>query len=198
MTGPPQLPSPASSPTSVTLWLGRLREGDPEALERVLPMVYDELRVLARAQLRGERPDHTLSPTALVHEAYMRLAGREELSPTNRHHFFAVAAQAMRRVLIDYARTRNRKKRGAGESPVTVELALLAGETEAEDLLALDDAIERLAQANERAARVVEQRFFAGLTLEEVAEVLGVSLKTVQRDWTVARAWLRKEIGAQL
>lgn len=192
------LDRPAPDP-SVTTWLQRLRDGDPDALGRLLPLVYDELRMLARAQLRGERQAHTLSATALVHEAYLRLSARDQILPGDRRHFFAIAAQAMRRVLIDYARTRNRKKRGGGQAPEMLEddVAFLTDEA-ADELLALDDALQRLAQANERAARVVEQRFFAGLTLEETAEVLDVSLKTVQRDWILARAWLRKEIASDL
>lgn len=184
---------------SVTIWLHRLRDGDPDALGRLLPLVYDELRVLAKAQLRRERSAHTLSATALVHEAYLRLSARDQLTPGDRRHFFAIAAQAMRRVLIDYARTRNRKKRGGGQVAEALEEndAFLTDEA-ADELLAMDDALSRLAHANERAARVVEQRFFAGLTLEETADVLDVSLKTVQRDWILARAWLRKEIAADL
>ncbi|MHB1170438.1 MAG: sigma-70 family RNA polymerase sigma factor [Longimicrobiales bacterium] len=185
---------PASG-ASVTILLHRLRAGDPEALDRLLPLVYDDLRVLARSQLRGERPSHTLDATALVHEAFLRLNQREQLEPADRHHFFAIAAQAMRRVLIDHARTRNRIKRGGGQQAVTLDENAFLSDEAADELLALDQALERLAAANERAARVVEQRFFAGLTLEETAEVLGVSLKTVQRDWILARAWLRKEIA---
>lgn len=181
---------------SLTTWLARLREGDSEALDRVLPVVYDELRALARAHLRRENAGHTLETTALVHEAYMRLSRREMMKPEDRRHFFAIAAQAMRHVLIDHARGRKRLKRGAGVQPISLEHAgLVFNDDTATDFLALDDALERLAVANARAARVVELRFFAGLTLEETAEVLDVSLKTVQRDWIVAKAWLRKEIA---
>lgn len=189
---------PAPSPASITQWLGRLHDGDPDALDRLLPLVYEELRALARSQLRGERFGHTLSATALVHEAYLRMAERESLTPEDRRHFFAIAAQTMRRVLIDYARARKRKKRGAGQVNVPLDAEVLASESAADDLLAIDHALERLAGVNERAVRVVEHRFFAGLTLEETATTLGVSLKTVQRDWIVARAWLRKEIGPLL
>lgn len=191
-------PDLAAPQTAVTMWLHRLRDGDPEALGALLPLVYDELRVLARAQLRGEGTGHTLSATALVHEAYLRLAEREKLTPGDRRHFFAIAAQAMRRVLVDYARTRKRKKRGAGEVPVALPAEEFLSAEAADELVSMDEALERLAKANDRAARVVEQRFFAGLTLEETAEVLGVSMKTVQRDWMLARAWLRKEIAADL
>jgi len=178
----------------LTQWLARLSEGDDEALDRLLPLVYDELRSLARAQLRNERVDHTLGATALVHEAYVRLA-RRDMDPKDRAHFFAIAAQAMRRVLIDHARGRDARKRGSGRTALSLEHAdaLLASDG-AEELLAIDDALERLARANPRAAQVVERRFFAGFTLEEIAESLGVATKTVQRDWTLARAWLQKEL----
>jgi RNA polymerase sigma factor (TIGR02999 family) len=189
-------PAPDSS---LTNWLHRLREDDPQALPRLLPLVYDELRALAHAQLRGERPGHTLGTTALVHEAYMRLARRDKFHPEDRRHFFAIAAQCMRRVLIDYARARKRQKRGAGVEFVPLDdVAPFLSDEAADELVALDDALQRLATANPRAASVVEQRYFAGLTLEETASVLGVSLKTVQRDWIVAQAWLRKEIRLQL
>lgn len=193
----PTMPDLAAPQTSVTMWLHRLRDGDPEALGALLPLVYDELRLLAKAQLRGEGVGHTLSATALVHEAYLRLAEREKLSPADRRHFFAIAAQAMRRVLVDYARTRKRKKRGAGEVPISLDAGEFLSPQAADELVSLDEALERLAKANERAARVVEQRFFAGLTLDETADVMGVSMKTVQRDWLLARAWLRKEIGVR-
>lgn len=184
---------------SVTQLLGRLREGDAEALDRLIPLVYDELRSLARAQLRREDPGHTLGSTALVHEAYMRLAAREELGAADRRHFFAIAAQAMRRVLIDHARTRKRKKRGAGQRLHSLDdAAALLADDAAEELTAIDDALGRLAHASPRAARVVECRFFAGLTLQETADILDVSMKTVQRDWLLARAWLRKEVEHDL
>ena len=192
------MPDLAVTQTSVTIWLHRLRDGDPEALGALVPLVYDDLRLLAKAQLRGEGAGHTLSTTALVHEAYLRLAEREKLTPGDRRHFFAIAAQAMRRVLVDYARTRKRKKRGAGDVPLSLDGNEFLSADAADELVSMDEALERLAKANERAARVVEQRFFAGLTLEETADVLGVSMKTVQRDWMLARAWLRKEIAGDL
>ncbi len=182
--------------TGVTKLLGRLRDGDAEALDRMLPVVYEELRILAGAQLRSERPDHTLGATALVHEAYVRLSKRNRIGPRDRHHFFAIAAQAMRRVLIDHARTRRRKKRGSGQAALSLEHAgALLADDGAHELLALNDALDGLAKANPRAAQVVEHRFFVGLSLEETAVSLGVSSKTVRRDWLLARAWLQKEIG---
>lgn len=183
------------SDEGLTRWLSRLRDGDAEALDRLLPIVYDELRVLARSQLLNENPGHTLGATALVHEAYMRLSRRNVIDPADRSHFFAIAAQAMRRVLIDHARGRGTKKRGSGQVALSLEHAgALLGEDGSEELLIIDDALERLAHANPRAAHVVERRFFAGLTLDEIAVSLGVSKKTVQRDWLLARAWLQKEI----
>lgn len=183
--------------TSITTVLGRVRNGDPGALDQLLPLVYDELRALAGAQLRNERTGHTLGATALVHEAYLRLVAREQLDVKDRSHFFAVAAQSMRRVLVDHARARKRQKRGLGQVALPLEAVEgLVGEAAADELIALDEALDRLAAASPRAAQVVERRFFAGLTLEETAESLGTSLKTVQRDWLVARAWLRKEMGA--
>ena len=179
----------------LTQWLARLREGDNEALDQLLPLVYDELRLLARSQLRNESPGHTLGATALVHEAYLRLSQRRVIAPEDRSHFFAIAAQCMRRVLVDHARVRGAQKRGSGQVALSLEHAgELLDEDGSEELLIIDEALERLARANERAARVVERRYFAGLTLEETAATLGLSAKTVQRDWTLARAWLQKEI----
>ncbi len=187
------------SDDTITHALARLRAGDTAALGDLFPLIYDELKGVARAQLAGEQTGHTLGPTALVHEAYMNLARRTRLRPEDRTHFLNVAAQTMRRVLIDHARARKRLKRGSGETPVLLEeVHAVMTDQAADELVALDDALERLALANPRAAQVVERRFFAGLSLEETAEVLGVSSKTVQRDWLVARAWLRKEIDQEL
>jgi RNA polymerase sigma-70 factor, ECF subfamily len=164
-----------------------------------VPQLYDELRRLARAQLRRERPGHTLCTTALVNEAYLRLAAQSGLTADDRTRFFAIASTTMRRVLVDHARERRRAKRGGGAVPVPLdEVEPMLSDEEAEELLALDDALERLAELNPRAAQVVQHRFFAGFTLEETATLLDVSLKTVQRDWLVAGAWLRKEIALDL
>lgn len=193
------LPHCRMSDATITHALARLRSGDTAALGDLFPLIYDELKGVARAQLAGEQTGHTLGPTALVHEAYMNLARRTRLRPEDRTHFLNVAAQTMRRVLIDHARARKRIKRGAGETPVLLEeVHAVMTDQAADELVALDDALDRLALANPRAAQVVERRFFAGLSLEETAEVLGVSSKTVQRDWLVARAWLRKEIDREL
>ena len=185
----------------VTQWLARWRAGDREALERLVPLVYDELRQVARRQLRRESPGHTLSATALVHEVYLRLLQQRQLAATDRDSFLAIAAQTMRRILVDHARARSRLKRGGDDRPVSLEPGddvPLLSDPEVEEVLAIDVALERLAQVDERALRVVECRIFAGLTLEETADALGISARSVQRTWTTARAWLRKEIGPDM
>jgi RNA polymerase sigma factor (TIGR02999 family) len=179
---------------NVTDLLKAYRAGEPEALERLIALVYGELRRQAARSLRRERGNHTLQPTALVHEAYLRLAGQRDVEWQNRAHFFAIAAQIMRRILVDHARSRGRGKRGGGRAPVLLEDALAIAEARDLDLVALDDALSALAQLDERQSRVVEMRFFAGLEVEEVAEALGVSPTTVKRDWSLARAWLRREM----
>lgn len=181
----------------VTDWLVRWRAGDTDALEHIVPLVYDELRQVARRQLRHEPMANTLSATALVHEVYLRLLQQRQIAADDRDSFLSIAAQTMRRILVDHARRRKRVKRG-GDRPATSldeesEIALLT-DSEVDEVLALDAVLEKLARLDERAARVVEYRIFAGLTLDETATALGVSAKTVQRAWTTARAWLRKEI----
>jgi RNA polymerase sigma factor (TIGR02999 family) len=182
----------------VTECLARWRAGDPNALERLVPLVYDELRQVARRQLRRESPDHTLSATALVHEVYLRLLRQRQLAASDRDDFLAIAAQTMRRILVDHARARTRVKRGGKDRPIQLDTrhdVPLLTDAEVEEVLAIDLALERLAHEDERALRVVECRIFAGLTLEETAQALGISTKAVQRTWTTALAWLRKEIG---
>jgi RNA polymerase sigma factor (TIGR02999 family) len=183
----------------ITAWIERLRAGDSRALDRLVPMLYDELRALARRLLSNERAGHTLTPTALVHEAYVRLARERRIAAGDRGEFFAVAAVAMRRILIEAARRKQRLKRSADPERVELEaadaiLALVADE-EIEELLAIDAALDRLGEASVRARRVVELRIFVGLGVEECAAVLGVNEKTVRRDWLIARAWLRRELG---
>ena len=173
-----------------------LRDGDAAAAERLLPLVYDRLRGLANRFLGAERAGHTLQPTALVHEAFLKLVEQERVDWAGRTHFFAVGAKAMRRILVDHARGRRRDKRGGGA--VRVELregAALSPERD-EDVLALDEALARLEARDARQARIVELRFFGGLNVEEVAEALGVSKRTVEADWTMLRAWLRRELSS--
>ena len=187
------------APDSVTGLLGRLRQGESEALDQLLPALYDQLRDLARYHLGNERIGHTLGATALVHEAYVRLAQRERLEPLDRVQFFSIAGRTMRRVLVDHARSRQRLKRGGGQVPCSFdEVESFLTYEVAEELIVLDDAIGRLATVDERSARVVEMRFFGGFSLEETATQLGTSTKTIQRDWIAARAWLRKEVKADL
>lgn len=181
-------------PKEVTRLLLAWGNGDETAFDRLLPLVYDELRRLARNYMRRERRGHTLQTSALVNEAYLRLVDHENIEWQNRAHFFGVAAQAMRRILVDHARTRNYQKRGGGAQQVSLdEAATLAGDRAAE-LIALDEALQELGKMDERKSRVVELRYFGGLSLEETAEALGVSIPTVTRDWNTAKAWLMREM----
>ena len=180
----------------VTQVLEQLKGGDRHAADKLLPMVYDEFRALARHYLAQERANHTLQPTALVHEAYMKLVDQTRVDWQGKSHFFAVAAQAMRRILVDHARSRQREKRGGGRARVILDEAVALSPQKDEDVLALDEALERLAKLDPRQAKVVELRFFGGLNVEEVAEALGVSKRTVEGDWTFARAWLSRELRA--
>jgi RNA polymerase sigma factor (TIGR02999 family) len=176
-----------------------LRRGEPGALDRIVPLLYDELHQLARSRLRRERDGHTLDTTALVHEAYLRLAAQRRLSPADRGEFFAAASSTMRRILVDYARARSRHKRGSGETNVPLDdVEPFLSSRAAEETLLLHHALDRLNGAMPRAASVFEQRLFGGLSLEDIAESMGVSTKTVSRDWEAARAWLRKEVGREL
>jgi RNA polymerase sigma factor (TIGR02999 family) len=167
--------------------------GDATALDRLTPIVYDELHRLARRYMRGERPGHSLQTTALVNEAYVRLVDYERMQWQNRAHFFAVSAQVMRRILVEHARRQN-LKRGGGVPHVSLDEAALVGDHRAADMVALDDAMNALAQLDPRKAQVVEMRFFGGLSVEETADVLKVSAATVMRDWGTARAWLYREL----
>lgn len=196
------MPNP---PPDITAVLGDLRDGDESAPDRLVRAVYDELARLAHAQRRRERPDHTLDTSALVHEAYVKLLGPSGGDFSDRAHFFASAARAMRQVLVDYARARNSLKRGEGQRAISLETdsesvrpavneALLT-EHEMADVLDIDTALARLAELDERQARVVECRYFGGLSVEETAEALGLSTATVKRDWRAARAWLYAELS---
>jgi RNA polymerase sigma factor (TIGR02999 family) len=191
----PGRPMTTASPEEITRLLVDWSHGDMSALDRLVPVVYSELHRLAQRYMRGERPDHPLQTTALVNEAYLRLVGWKEVEWKNRAHFFAVAAQIMRRILVDFARSRNYAKRGGCLRRVSLDDALLVTEAADPDLLDLDDALTRLAAVDSRKSRVVELRFFGGLNNEEIAEVLGTSPFTVIRDWNLARAWLLREMS---
>jgi RNA polymerase sigma factor (TIGR02999 family) len=182
-------------PNEVTRLLDDWSGGDREALDKLMPLVYDELRRLAHRHMAHERAGHTLQTTALVNEAYMRLANERGMRWQSRAHFFAVAAQIMRFILVDYARGQARAKRGGGAIQVTLDEALVVAEDRADDLLALDEALSRLAAFDQRKSRIAEMRFFAGLTVEETAEVLTVSVETVMREWRLTKAWLQRELS---
>jgi len=179
--------------TDVTQLLDAWQRGDDSALERLLPLVYDELRRVARARLRAEREGHTLQPTALVHEAYLRLI-RGGATPRNREHLFAMAARLMRQILVDHARRKGAHKRGGADAAVTLDTAVAAPEIPVVDILALDQALNELAALDPRLCQVVELKFFAGLNIDETARALAVSPATVERDWTVSRAWLHQHL----
>lgn len=184
------------SPNSdVTRLLIELSGGETGALERLMPVVYDELKVLAASQLRRERGEHTLGPTALVHEVFFRLVDQRRVDWQGRSHFFGVAAQAMRRILVDHARRRSAGKRGR-QHQVTLDSGdVPAGDSASDEVLAVDEALGRLARLDPRQAQLVELRYFAGFSIEETAEVMGLSSATVKRDWAFARAWLQRELG---
>ena len=183
------------APRDVTGLLQAWNKGQPGALNELMPVVYAELHRLARANLRRERPDHTLQATALVNEAYMRLVGQTRVSWQNRAQFFGTAAQFMRRILVDHARDRLSAKRGGGAPRVEFDEALLATEERGVDLLALDAALERLEALDSRQSQLVVLRFFGGLTIEEAASVLEISPATAKREWLTARIWLRRELA---
>jgi RNA polymerase sigma-70 factor, ECF subfamily len=182
-------------PQEVTRLLIAWRNGDQAALNELLPLVYQELRRLARRRLGRERDGHTLQTTALVHEAYLRLIDQKETQWQNRAHFFAIAAQMMRRILVDHARARQYQKRGGKARQVSLDEALEVSDERAAEVVALDEALTALAEFDERKSRMVELRFFGGLSIEETAEVLQVSPGTVMRDWTLAKTWLQREIN---
>lgn len=177
----------------ITELLRAMEAGSPGAADRLIPVVYEELRALAGSYLRGERADHTLQTTGLVHEAYLRLVDQRRTNWQNRHHFFGIAAQAMRRILVDHARRRRSARRDAARA-VPLDEARIAVDPDG-DILGVDEALHRLADLDERQARIVELRYFAGLTIEETAGALGISPATVKREWLSARAWLQRELG---
>lgn len=180
----------------VTQLLLRVGQGDRPAVDQLFRMVYDELRRLSQNQLKRERQHHTMNATALVHEAYLRLVGNEVIAWQNRAHFFAVAARSMRQILIDYARQRKAEKRGGDQPVVTFQEDAMKREARADELIALDEALQQLHREVPRVSDVVELKFFGGLTYEEIAKVLAVSVPTVRRDWRFAQAWLSRELRA--
>jgi RNA polymerase sigma factor (TIGR02999 family) len=183
------------APQEVTRLLIAWGKGDQAALDELLPLVYQELHRMAQRRLGRERDGHTLQTTALVHEAYLRLIDQKEANWQNRAHFFAVAAQMMRRILVDHARARQYQKRGGGAQQITFDEALEVSDERAAEVVALDEALTALAEFDQRKSQMVELRFFGGLSIEETAEVLQVSPGTVMRDWTLAKTWLQREIN---
>ena len=179
---------------NITELLAGYGRGDKEALDQLMPIVYDELRRQAARYLRREQPGNTLQTTALIHEAYVRLVDQRNVQWQNRAHFFGIAAQLMRRILVDHARAKKRVKRGGSDVRVSLD-ATVAVKGQDLDVVALDEALERLAQIDEQQSRVVELRFFSGLTVEETAEVMHISKATVKRDWSMAKAWLHRELS---
>ena len=177
--------------------LSQVVSGNPSAVNRLMPLVYGELHALARAYFRRESPAHTLQPTALLHEAYLKLINQGPADWKGRTHFLAVGARAMRQILVDYARSKGRGKRWAGGIRLELTEGLAASRQRGEDLLALDEALKKLAEKDPRKAQIVGLRFFGGLTVEEVAEVVGSSKRTVEQEWTFIRAWLRRELSQQ-
>ena len=184
-------------PSQITQLLQGWRDGDQKALDSLLPLVYNELRRLARFHLHKERPDHTLRSAALVHEAYLRLVGVEAPLWEGRTHFFAIASHLMRQILVDYARRRGAGKRGGSVCMLSLQDVGEKAQRKEMDIIALDDALQRLAKIDPRQSRIIEMRFFGGLTLEEISAALEIGPATVQRDWTAARAWLHREISRQ-
>lgn len=178
----------------VTRLLASIKGGSHDALAKVLPLVYDELHTLAERALRGERPDHTLQPTALINEAYLRLADQSGVKWQSRSHFVAVAATMMRRILVDHARAHIAQKRGGGQTRIELNEAVAAGETKSIDLEALDEALAELSRLDERQGRIVEMRYFGGLSVEETAGLLDISPATVKREWNSAKAWMKRRM----
>lgn len=184
-----------SDAENTTVLLQQLRDGDETAAHRLLPILYDQFHALAENYLRKEPPGHTLQPTALVHEAFMKLVHQDRVDWRGRTHFFAVGAQVMRRILVDHARTRQRQKRGGGMPRIELTDDLILSNRRDEDVLAVDQALMDLAEVDPVQAKIVELRFFGGLTVEEVAKSMGKSKRTIEAEWAMARAWLRRELS---
>jgi RNA polymerase sigma factor (TIGR02999 family) len=189
---------PGKTSSQITDLLARWRTGDREALDSLMPLVYEELRRIARHYLREERPNHTLQGTALVHEAFLRLVGQKPPEWKNRKHFYGVAARLMRQILVDHARSHRAGKRGGDAIKLSLNEDLAGNASEGLDILALDDSLNRLAQISPQQSQIVELRFFSGLSIEDTSEVLGVSPATVKRNWTTARAWLFREMNRRV
>ena len=185
------------SPPQITQLLNDWSEGDQVALKQLMPLVYDELHKMAKHYMQSQRTGHTLQTTALINEVYVKLAGQQEHNWKNRAHFFGVAAQAMRHILVDYVRQRGYQKRGGNAQRVELEEAMIVSNERAAELVELDEALNRLSELDERKSRVVELKYFGGLTNEEMAEVLKVTTKTIIRDWQFARSWLLRELSTQ-
>ncbi len=183
---------------AVTQALVGAAAGDKEAADRLWQLTYDELRRIAQRSLLSERPDHTLSATALVNEAYLRLVGQQDIDWQDRAHFFGVASRVFRRILVDHARRRHAQKRGGVQARITLDSGLIALESQSDEILALNEALDRLAALNERLARLVECRYFGGLSEEQTAEVIGISVRTVRRDWVKARGWLYMQLYGEV
>ncbi len=179
----------------ITLLLNDWSKGDEYALEQLMPLVYDELRRMARRYMKNQPTGHTFQATELIHETYLKLEGGQEQNWQNREHFFGVAAQAMRHILVDYARSKSRKKRGGWQNRVTFSEGAVASTERSEEIVALDDALNQLEVLDERKVRVVEMKFFGGLKVEEIAEVLKISPETVKRDWSFSKTWLLRELS---
>lgn len=188
---------PESRSHQITALLIEWSKGDEIAFEELMPIVYDELRRMARGYLRRQANGHTFQTTELIHEAYVKLAGQEKQSWQNRAHFFGVASHAMRHILVDYARSKNRQKRGGSAEQITLDENLTTTANRSEEIVALDEALNLFVELDERKARVVEMKFFGGLTNEEIAEVLKISPDTVKRDWRFARNWLLRELAGR-
>lgn len=185
-------------PENITELLASYGRGDKESLDQLMPIVYEELRRQAARYLRREQAGHTLQTTALIHEAYVRLVDQRNMQWQNRAHFFGIAAQMMRRILVDHARSKKRAKRGGSEVRVSLDEATVAVKGQDLDVVALDEALQRLAEIDEQQSKVVELRFFSGLSVEETAEVMGISKSTVKRDWSMAKAWLHRELSSDI
>jgi RNA polymerase sigma factor (TIGR02999 family) len=182
------------TPQNITLLLNEISNGNEVAIEKVLPLVYNELRRISSKYLRNEYKKHTFQTTELVHEAYIKLIGNQQISWQSRAHFFGIASKTMRQILVDYARKRNSQKRGSGKTKLSLDDAQLVASESNDQILALDEALKKLEFIEERSGKIVELRYFSGLTIEETAEILNISSASVKRDWQFAKAWLYKEI----